>query len=93
MYPLVNISATAQQADLAGHWKIHVGDEATVPLSHTATHGKVIEALENLASVGRVIAIDASMRAFSRASASRAPLTALSTRASRPKSGRRSFLR
>lgn len=57
IYPLVNISMTADNADMTGHFQIVIGDEATMPLSWSASDAVVLNALHNLTEVGKVAMI------------------------------------
>ena len=63
VYPLVNVTTTSQKDDLTGTWRITLGDEETIPLSHRATHKKVQEALDLLKGVGKVALVGTSSRA------------------------------
>jgi hypothetical protein len=54
VYPMVNISMTADQDDISGHFQIAIGSQSTVSLSFDATDSTVLTALQNLTSVGKV---------------------------------------
>ena len=45
VYPLFNMTITADQSDVAGHFQIRVGSDITVPLSWQATDTAVLTAL------------------------------------------------
>lgn len=57
VYPMVNISFTADKADISGHFSITMGHEATIPLSWDATDGAVLNAIQNLTSISKAVMI------------------------------------
>lgn len=57
IYPMVNISITADNNDISGHFQINVNEQATIPLSWSATDAVVLNALHNLTYVGKVAMI------------------------------------
>jgi len=54
VYPVVNITTTAQKPDISGQFTIRLGTESTSVLSYRATTKKVLEALNGLNSIGEV---------------------------------------
>lgn len=52
-YPLLNITTTADAADITGHFIIALDEESTIPLAWDATDGAVLNAMTNLTQVGR----------------------------------------
>eukprot|EP01039_Chlorochromonas_danica_P018307 gene18307-21978_t len=59
VYPLFNVTTLADNNDISGHFTIRIGSESTVPLSYQATDSKVLNAVQNLTSIGRVAMIGA----------------------------------
>jgi hypothetical protein len=54
VYPLVNVTMTADQADIGGHFALTLGNERTVSLSWDATDGAVLNAVQNLTQISKV---------------------------------------
>ena len=57
VYPLVNVTMTADVGDISGHFSIAIGSEATIPLSWDATDGAVINAVQNLTSISKAVMV------------------------------------
>ena len=57
VYPLVNVTMTADVADISGHFSLALGSEATIPLSWNATDGAVIAAVQNLSSISKAVIV------------------------------------
>ena len=54
VYPMFNMTVTADKNDVSGHFQLRVGADVTWPLSHQATDSAVLTALLNLTSVAKV---------------------------------------
>jgi hypothetical protein len=52
---MVNVTITADNQDISGHFQIAIGSEVTVPLSHDASDSAVLTALQNLTNVGKAV--------------------------------------
>lgn len=53
-YQMINISMRADENDISGHFRISVGDESTIPLSWDASDATILNALNNLTTIGKV---------------------------------------
>ena len=54
IYPMLNITMTADVSDIDGHFQISIGSETSIPISYNATDNAVLNALQNMTNIGKV---------------------------------------
>ena len=57
VYPVLSISTSAEEDDIGGDYRIHVGDEVTLPIAMAATENDIMSELHQLVGVGTVISV------------------------------------
>ena len=57
VYPMLNVTTISNVNDLEGDFRIHLSGEETGPISHKATHKKILSELHKMDGVGKAIMV------------------------------------